>query len=182
MKHLQKKACELAFEWLSKSRNYVNSNDLAVSIKMNKLFTNKQDKNTLVSIVDRAFRSKNTKEIAKNIAEIFKKDGIPSFFSPLEKLGAVLLIYFYPLLHFIMVPILRHYILKNAEDYVLFGEDDVLNERIKANLQKNLYTNVNRVGELLLGENDAKSRIRRYIQDLENPNITCISIKISTIY
>jgi RHH-type proline utilization regulon transcriptional repressor/proline dehydrogenase/delta 1-pyrroline-5-carboxylate dehydrogenase len=182
MKHLQDRASELAFEWLSKSRNYVNSKDFATSTKMNKLFTNKQDKNTLVAIVDRAFRSKNTKEIAKNISEIFKKDGIPSFFSLLEKLGAIILIHLHPLLHFIMVPVLRYYILKTAQDYVLFGEDDVLNDRIKSNLQKNLYTNVNRVGELLLGEKDASSRIKRYIQDLENPNITCISIKISTIY
>ncbi len=182
MKHLQEKACELAFEWLSKSRKYITNKDLATSLKMNKLFTNKNDKNILVSIVDRAFRSKNTKEIAKNTAEIFKKDGIPTFFSFFEKLGALVFIHLHEVLHFILVPVLRYYIIKSSEEYVLFGEDDVLNCRIRENSQKKLKTNVNRVGELLLGEKDANARIKKYIQDLENPYIRCISIKISTIY
>jgi RHH-type proline utilization regulon transcriptional repressor/proline dehydrogenase/delta 1-pyrroline-5-carboxylate dehydrogenase len=182
MKHLEEEAVKLASDWLEKSNSYITKHDLKISQKMNKLFTNKQDKNSLIAIVDRAFRSKNTAEVAKNIARIFKTEGIPSFFSPLERLGAMLFITFHPLLHFIMVPLIRTYIFKTSSDYVLFGSDEILNKRIQANLGKNLLTNVNRVGELLLGELDAKRRIGRYILDLQNPNITCISIKISTIF
>ena len=42
--------------------------------------------------------------------------------------------------------------------------------------------NINHLGEALLGETETLLRLDTYINDLKNPEIECISIKISTIY
>ena len=182
VKKLRQQAISLADEWLAQSKKYISNKDLAEAKKMNKLFERSEDKSTLISIIDIAFRVHGSYDVAKNIADIFKKDGIPKFFSLFEKFGAVLLMYTYPLFHAILVPIIKHYLFKQSSNYVLFGDDNVLTQRIRENAGKNIQTNVNRVGELLLGEEDAQKRIARYIKDLEIPEIKCISIKISTIY
>lgn len=181
MKYVEE-AVNNANDWLLKSRKYLSKEDKNLAKKMNKLFKKNEDKGTLISIMDRAFRSKNTYGVAQNVAHILKKEGIPSFFDPLEKFGILLFLKTWRVLHFILIPFLKYYIIRMSSKYVLFGGNDVLIKRIKENKKRNLNTNVNRVGELLLGEEDAKNRIARYIKDLENPDIACISIKISTIY
>ena len=42
--------------------------------------------------------------------------------------------------------------------------------------------NVNHLGEALLGEEEARRRLQTYIDDMRNPDIEYISVKISTIY
>ena len=42
--------------------------------------------------------------------------------------------------------------------------------------------NINHLGEALLGEKEARRRLDTYIEDMKNPEIEYISVKISTIY
>jgi RHH-type proline utilization regulon transcriptional repressor/proline dehydrogenase/delta 1-pyrroline-5-carboxylate dehydrogenase len=47
---------------------------------------------------------------------------------------------------------------------------------------QNVSVNINQLGEAVLGEEEAGSRLQMYIRDLEDPVIEHISVKISTIY
>lgn len=178
----EKLAIEKAYRWLKDSRKFLSWRDYRMAIKMNKLFEREKDKSILISIMDRAFRAKSKKDIAASITEIFEDEGTPKFFNVLEKAGIFLFKSTSKFLYFFTVPLLKNYIIYFSSRYILFGEDKNLIQRIKANAGFNLSTNVNRVGELLLGEEEAKRRIKRYIKDLETVEIKCVSIKISTIY
>lgn len=176
--NLNADAKELAKNWLKNSEKYRTISDKIYAAKMDKFFQNSEDKTFVISMMDKAFRPTKTGDIAKIIGEIPEL----KFFGFFE----TILVNFYNLtrnfLHPISVPLLKQFIYLTTSKYVLFGDDKVLEKRIAKNLKYNLKTNLNRVGELLLGQEDAKKRIEQYIKDLENPAINCISIKISTIY
>ena len=42
--------------------------------------------------------------------------------------------------------------------------------------------NINLIGEVVLGEGEARKRMGEYLKTLENPNIDYISVKISTLF
>ena len=177
-KNLNLEAKKLAQNWLQISEKYKGISDKIYAKKMDKFFQNSSDKSFVIAMMDKAFRPQSTKDIAKIIGEIPELKFLGFF--------ETILINFYNLtrqfLHPILVPAIKQIIYFITSKYVLFGSSKVLERRIKKNLQYNLKTNLNRVGELLLGQQDAKMRIKQYIKDLENPHIHCISIKISTIY
>lgn len=65
---------------------------------------------------------------------------------------------------------------------MLKGEDDVLNAHLIKRKSEGTRINLNLIGEVVLGEEEAEERIEKYVKVLENPNITYISIKISTLF
>ncbi len=178
MKNLNEEAKILAKEWMEKSKNYQSFSDKIYAKKMDKFFQNSDDKSFVIAMMDKAFRPKSTGDIAKIIGKIPSLGFLGFFEKRLVDLYNLTRCFAHP----ISIPLLKQFIYFTTSKYVLFGSDKVLEKRIAKNLESKLNTNLNRVGELLLGEEDAKKRSDQYIKDLENPAIKCISIKISTIY
>ncbi len=171
-------AKQLAGQWLKNSEKYKSVSDKIYAKKMDKFFQNSADKSFVIAMMDKAFRPKKSGDIATIIGKIPNL----KFLSFFEKRLVDLYNATNGFAHFASVPLLKQFIYFTTSKYVLFGCDKVLEKRIEKNLKNGLNTNLNRVGELLLGQDDAQKRIKQYIKDLENPAINCISIKISTIY
>ncbi len=178
MKNLNEDAKILAKEWMKKSKKYQSISDKVYAAKMDKFFQNSADKSFVISMMDKAFRPKKTEDIATIIGEIPNLN----FLSFIEKRLVNLYNLTRSFAHPIAIPLIKQFIYLTTSKYVLFGSDKILGKRIAKNLKNSLNTNLNRVGELLLGEEDAEKRTNQYIKDLQNPAINCISIKISTIY
>jgi len=178
MKNLNEEAKKLAKKWLESSQKYQSVSDKIYAKKMDKFFQNADDKSFVIAMMDKAFRPKKTGDIATIIGKIPDL----KFLSFFEKRLVDLYNLTRGLAHPISIPLLKQFIYLTTSKYVLFGCDKTLEKRIAKNLQHGLNTNLNRVGELLLGEEDAQNRTNQYIKDLQNPAINCISIKISTIY
>ena len=178
MKNLNEDAKILAKEWLEKSKNYQSTSDRIYSKKMDKFFQNAADKSFVIAMMDKAFRPKKTGDIATIIGKIPSMDFLNFFEKRLVNLYNLTRCFAHP----VSIPLMKQFIYFTTSKYVLFGDDKVLEKRITKNLESKLNTNLNRVGELLLGEEDAQKRTQQYIKDLQNPAINCISIKISTIY
>ena len=178
MKNLNEDAKILAREWLEKSKNYQSFSDKIYAKKMDKFFQNSADKSFVIAMMDKAFRPQKTGDIAKAIGKIPTLNFLSFFEKRLVDLYNLTRHFAHP----IAILLLKEFIYLTTSKYVLFGSDETLKKRITKNLEQKLNTNLNRVGELLLGEEDAKKRSDQYIKDLQNPAIKCISIKISTIY
>ncbi|MBU6140705.1 MAG: proline dehydrogenase family protein [Proteobacteria bacterium] len=178
MKNLNEEAKILAKEWMEKSKKYQSITDKIYAAKMDKFFQNSADKSFVIAMMDKAFRPKKTGDIATIIGKIPNLN----FLSFVEKRLVDLYNLTRCFAHLISIPLIKQFIYLTTSKYVLFGNDEILTKRIRKNLENNLNTNLNRVGELLLGEEDAEKRTEQYVKDLQNPAINCISIKISTIY
>ncbi len=178
MTNLNEEAKILAKKWLDNSIKYQSVSDKIYAKKMDKFFQNSDDKSFVIAMMDKAFRPSKSKDIATIIGKIPNLKFLNFFEQRLVDLYNLTSSF----ANSVSVPLMKEFIYLTTSKYVLFGSDKTLEKRIAKNLKDGLNTNLNRVGELLLGEEDAQKRIAQYIKDLQNPAINCISIKISTIY
>ena len=149
--------------------------------ELDRMLSNPADKATLVELTDQAFRSQAAARTAEQFTHILDVQGIPRFFSPLDK--ALLLGFqtFGGWLPSVTVPLVKAHLQHETANVVLPAEPDLLREHLAARRQQGLRMNLNFLGEALLGEREARLRQDKYLLALESPDVEVLSVKISTI-
>ncbi len=140
------------------------------------------DKETLVQITDQAFRSRRPHRAAEQLTHILDVQGIPRFFSPLDR--ALLLGFqsFGDYLPGVAMPLVKEKMHRETANVILPAERELLAAHLASRREQGLRMNVNYLGEALLGEAEAERRLHGYLEALQLAEIEVISIKISTIY
>jgi RHH-type proline utilization regulon transcriptional repressor/proline dehydrogenase/delta 1-pyrroline-5-carboxylate dehydrogenase len=171
-----------ATQWQNEIDEQMNESERAFQFKMSKLIQNQNDKYLLIELLDSAFRSKNPVVVTQQIKKIIEKYGIATFFSDFETLLVRL---FLSLGHY-FPNVAMHQIIDKIQSQtqnmiVDAGENNFKNYLIK-NKKKGFKSNINFLGEAILGESEAANRLLQYKNALQNPLVNYVSIKISTIY
>lgn len=173
---------ELAEKWQQRADELVSDFDKKFHLKMKKMLSHPKDKLLLIELMDQSFRTKNSKRVADQIEYLFNKYGMASFFTTSERFLIFLFlnigIYFPDL----SVPLFINNIREDTKTVVIKGEDESFNAHLQKRKKEGTRVNVNLIGEVVLGEEEAKSRVSKYLELLKNPNVDYISIKISTIF
>ena len=175
-------AIKLAEKWQKSATENITDFEKKFHDKMKKMFSRPLDKVILIDLMDQSFRAKNNHKIANQIEYIFTKYGMATFFSSPDKFLIFLFRnagVFFP---DISVPLFIKNIRDETDTIVLKGESEPLNNHLRKRKKEGIRVNVNMIGEIVLGENEAQDRIQKYIQTLENPNIDYMSIKVSTLF
>ena len=139
------------------------------------------DKATLMQMTDEAFRSKTPRRTVDQFTHILDVQGIPRFFSPLERALLRGFQSFGAWLPGVAVPLVKERMRHETANVVLPGEHDLLSEHLRERIATGLRMNVNFLGEALLGEEEAARRLEAYRAALRLPEIEVLSVKISTI-
>lgn len=137
---------------------------------------------TLMKLTDQAFRSDKAKRVADQLIHILDVQGIPRFFSRIDRAMLKGFQSFGGLLPGVSVPRVKSKMREETANVVLPAENDLLIEHLLKRKEGGLRMNVNYLGEALLGEDDAKERLNIYLEALQLRELDCISVKISTIY
>jgi len=175
-------AVQLATEWRNRALELQTSEERARHKKLARLFTNPKDKVILTALIDQGFRSADSRRVADQIHYLLTTLGIPSFFSAYEKFLMLLFIHggrFFPR---ITVPRIIQKMRRDSGHLIIAGERPALQAYLQKRRSQGLKTNINHIGEEVLGEADAASRLKMYLNDLKNPAVEHISVKISTIF
>jgi RHH-type proline utilization regulon transcriptional repressor/proline dehydrogenase/delta 1-pyrroline-5-carboxylate dehydrogenase len=141
-----------------------------------------EDKATLVQLTDRAFRAHAPERVAEQFTHILDVQGVPRFFSPMDRALLRGFQTFGGWLPGVAVPLVKGHMQHETANVVLPAEPDVLSEHLRARQEEGVRMNVNFLGEALLGEEEAQRRMRGYLAALQSPEMECLSVKISTIY
>ncbi|MBE0496406.1 MAG: bifunctional proline dehydrogenase/L-glutamate gamma-semialdehyde dehydrogenase [Campylobacterales bacterium] len=179
---LTQRAIALAEQWQNRASELVNAHDNKFHVQMNTMLAHPLDKVLLIELMDQAFRSKNTKRVANQIEFLFDKYGMAQFFTTSERFLMFLFRTFGVHLPDISIPLFVKTIRSDTKTVVLQGEEGPLNAHLEKRKKEGTRVNVNLIGEVVLGEEEAKERMEKYLLALENPNIDYMSIKISTIF
>jgi RHH-type proline utilization regulon transcriptional repressor/proline dehydrogenase/delta 1-pyrroline-5-carboxylate dehydrogenase len=179
---LAQRAVELAQKWQNRATELVNDHDNKFHVQMNKMLSNPMDKVLLIELMDQCFRSSNPKRVANQIQFLFDKYGIASFFTTSERFLMFLFDNIGVYLPDISIPLFVKKIRNDTKTVVLQGEDGPFNSHLERRHAEGTRVNINLIGEIVLGEEEASERMEKYLKALENPNIDYISIKISTIF
>jgi RHH-type proline utilization regulon transcriptional repressor/proline dehydrogenase/delta 1-pyrroline-5-carboxylate dehydrogenase len=176
------RAIDLAEKWQLRAADKITNFEKNFHKKMQKMFSRPLDKVLLIDLMDQSFRTKNNARVADQIDYIFTKYGMASFFSTPEKFLIFLFRNIGVYLPDVSVPLFIKSVRDDTDTVVLKGEDATLNAHLQKRKAEGIRVNINMIGEIVLGEQEAQERITKYTDILKNPNIDYMSIKISTLF
>jgi RHH-type proline utilization regulon transcriptional repressor/proline dehydrogenase/delta 1-pyrroline-5-carboxylate dehydrogenase len=150
--------------------------------ELDRMIQHPEDKATLIQMTDQAFRSSAARRSADQLTHILDVQGVPRFFSPLDRTLLRGFQSFGGYLPGVAVPLVKEKMREETANVVLPAEPELLAEHLRARRAEGVRMNVNFLGEALLGEAEAERRLEGYLEALQNPDIEVVSVKISTIF
>ena len=177
-----KEAVSLAQAWQKRANELLFPEEKNIQKQLKRLLTHPMDKVVMTKMIDQSFRSHNETRIADQINYIFKKYGVPDFFSAGDRL--LMRMFLGIGIHFphVSVPKVVDKMRDDSSRSVIPGEHEVLYPHLQKRKGEGVRMNINHLGEAVLGEDESLSRLKTYLEDLAKPEIEYISVKISTIY
>ncbi len=149
--------------------------------ELDRMIQNPSDKATLTAMTDQAFRSRSAARSADQLVHILDVQGVPRFFSPLERTLLHGFQSFGDYLPGVTIPMVKEKMRRETANVIIPAESEVLCQHLAMRRQEGVRMNVNFLGEAILGEEEAGRRLQQYLDALRLDEIEVMSIKISTI-
>lgn len=181
-KELIDSAIKLAEKWQNRATELVSDFDKQFYIKMNKMLEHPKDKALLIELMDQCFRAESNARIADQICFLLEKHGMAHFFTTKDKTLLYLFTNIGKYLPNLSVPLFVNQIREDTKTVVIKGEEEIFNAHLKKRKSEGTRVNINLIGEVVLGEEEASERMEKYLKAIANPNVDYLSIKISTIF
>jgi RHH-type proline utilization regulon transcriptional repressor/proline dehydrogenase/delta 1-pyrroline-5-carboxylate dehydrogenase len=150
--------------------------------ELDRMLQTPEDKVTLVQLTDEVFRSNAAGRTAEHLTHILDVQGVPRFFSPLDRALLRGFQTFGGWLPGVSVPMVKEHMQNETANVVLPAETDLLREHLRARQVDGVRMNLNFLGEAVLGEEEAAHRLEKYLEALQLPEVEVLSVKISTLY
>jgi len=180
--HLYAEAVTLAESWQSRANELLTKEEKHIQDQMKRLLTNPNDKVLLTRMIDQSFRSHNSNRVADQMGHLIEKEGIPEFFSRVERLFVQMFKGVGKHFSALAVPTMIDQMRSSSSRAIIPGEHKELHAHLQKRKEQGIRMNIHHLGEAVLGEKEAAHRLETYIKDMEDPDVEYISIKISTIY
>lgn len=150
--------------------------------ELDRMLQSPSDKTTLVQITDQAFRPKSAARVADQFTHILDVQGVPRFFSSIDRAMLRGFQTFGGWLPGVSVPMVKGHMQHETANVILPAEPEVLAEHLRNRTAQGVRMNVNFLGEAILSEPEAARRLTLYLESLQQPETEVFSVKISTLY
>lgn len=150
--------------------------------ELDRMLQTPSDKATLVQLTDQAFRAKAAARVADQFTHILDVQGVPRFFSPLDRAMLHGFQTFGGWLPGVSVPMVKEHMRQETANVILPAEHELLAEHLRQRTVQGVRMNVNFLGEAILSEAEAERRLTLYLDALQQPETEVFSVKISTLY
>lgn len=179
---LIERACQLAKRIQQRAVELQTPAERRQQAELDRMLQHPEDKVTLTQMTDQGFRSRSPDRAVDQLIHILDVQGIPRFFSQLDRALLRGFQSFGNYLPGVAVPMVKDKMRKETSNVILPAEPAMLREHLGARRDEGIRMNVNFLGEALLGEDEAQHRLEKYLSALQQPEIEVVSIKISTLY
>jgi len=179
----EKLAIDLTAKMLVESTRTRTRQEKIQQEELARMMRDPQGKAFTMMMTDECFRSSRSPRAANQLIYLLENFGIPEYLSSTK---ALQLAFFKemgsPFLSYFLIPLVKRSLRKAFAKVILPGEKQPLHRHLISRKKEGVNLNLNHLGEAILGEKESHKRLSTYIDDLANPEIDYISIKISTIY
>ena len=175
-------AIAVAEQWQNRANQLLTQEEKRLQDQMQRLLNHPEDKFLFSRMIDQAFRSGSSLRVADQLRTLIRHHGVPHFLSTMEQAALNLFNGAGNRLASLAVPVMIDQMRKASSRMIIPGESETLQAHLQLRRQQGVRMNINHLGEMVLGETEAARRLATYVKDMENPDITYISIKISTLY
>lgn len=178
---LTDRAVERVTGWLRASAANENADDRELSKRLHDLIGDPDGVAFTMQFVDRVIRPTEASVAARQLNHLVRDRDLPGFLGPIDRLllraGARLA----PLLPSIVMPLARRRMRQMVGHLVIDSGTKTLPDHLSRRRAEGFAMNVNLLGEAVLGEREAKSRLGATLQLLELRDVDYVSVKISGV-
>jgi RHH-type transcriptional regulator, proline utilization regulon repressor / proline dehydrogenase / delta 1-pyrroline-5-carboxylate dehydrogenase len=167
---------------LARAKSLQSPQEKRQQAELDRMIALPHDKATLVQMTDQAFRTSTPERVADQLTHILDVQGVPRFFSPLDRTLLRGFQSFGSYLPGVAVPMVKEHMRRETANVILPAEPEMLRTHLRQRRSEGVRMNVNLLGEAILGEEESQRRLQSYLAALQVPEVECVSIKISTIY
>ncbi|MDR0349206.1 MAG: bifunctional proline dehydrogenase/L-glutamate gamma-semialdehyde dehydrogenase [Tannerella sp.] len=171
-----------AKQFLAKADGELTAEEVKEQKKYASLVQTPEYKTFLSRMLDESSQIRNNSKLNKRVRQIIKEYGIPDFFSKGDRFLLQLYLmggYWFPA---VAMPIFKKKLRAETKKIIIAEERPKLTKHLKGRWKSHIGQNVNLLGEVVLGDREARLRYQHYLEALDEPDINYISIKISGIY
>ncbi len=184
--YIEREAIELATHLQEESMRQLKWDEKAQQKELARMVKAPLSRAVFMLMTDQLFRQSKNQAIFNKFIQILKENGVPQFFGGVEqaalgslkKLGGYIPDVFSPIAVWFIQMVMRF----KTKKIIIPGETEALERHLKWRKKQGLKVNMNHLGDMVLGEKEAKKHLEDYKEDLRNPLIECVSVKISTLY
>jgi len=175
-------ALRLAASWQDRANELLSAEEKAIQDQMQRLLGHPMDRVVLTRLIDQCFRSHDYQRVADQVNHLLSLYGVPDFFSRVERL--LIQMFLGMGRHFpqFSVPRLVEKMRSSSSRAIIPGEKKPLHQHLAKRKTQGVRMNINHLGEAVLGEEEARRRLKTYIEDMQDPDVEYISVKVSTLY
>jgi RHH-type transcriptional regulator, proline utilization regulon repressor / proline dehydrogenase / delta 1-pyrroline-5-carboxylate dehydrogenase len=178
----KKMAVELAELMLQEASRTMTSEEKEIQEQLSRLMRDPAGKAFTMAMTDQCFRSHTNRRVADQMIYLLNQIGVPQYLDWVKRFELHFFKTLGPSVAQFLVPFATHTLRKETSRVILPGEAALLNKHLAERKKQGVQLNLNHLGEAILSESEAKHRMQIYLEDLKNPGIDYISVKISTIF
>lgn len=173
---------DLAALMIHEASSTMTNEEKAIQAQLTRLMRDPVGKAFTTAMTDQCFRSHNHKRVADQMIHLLQQLGAPQYLDWLKRAQLLAFRSLPTSVAQFLIPLVSRELRSQTERVILPGEAKLLTKHIKERTTEGVKLNLNHLGEAILSEAEAKQRLQIYLDDLTNPDIDYISVKISTIF
>lgn len=182
MQERKRLSMDLAALMLREASRTMTGHEKTIQHQLARLMEDPVGKAFTAAMTDECFRTRDHWRVADQMIHLLTQFGVPQYLDFIKRAELYTFRALGPGLAKFLVPIATAALRKETARVILPGESEPLNKHILERKAQGVQLNFNHLGEAILSESEAKNRLHTYLEDLKNPNIDYISVKISTIF
>src|SRR5687767_13506188 len=136
-------AVRLARELQARATELQTPHERRQQRELDRMLQTPADKVTLVQMTDEGFRSNSASRTAEHLTHILDVQGVPRFFSPLDRTLLRGFRTFGAMLPGVAVPLVKEHMQKETANVVLPAERELLSEHLTARQREGMRMNLN---------------------------------------
>ncbi|MDR1224315.1 MAG: bifunctional proline dehydrogenase/L-glutamate gamma-semialdehyde dehydrogenase [Tannerella sp.] len=171
-----------AKQFLAKAEEELTGDEVKEQKKYASLVQTPEYKTFLSRMLDESSQIRDNGKLNRRVRRLIREYGIPDFFSASDRFLLRLYRMAGYLFPSIAMPVFKKKLRAETAKIIIAGERPKLTRHLKERWNSRIGQNVNLLGEVVLGDGEARHRYEHYLEALEAPDINYISIKISGIY
>jgi RHH-type proline utilization regulon transcriptional repressor/proline dehydrogenase/delta 1-pyrroline-5-carboxylate dehydrogenase len=179
---LAKEAIELAKELLADAKYWQTDEEERQARQVARMMSDPRGKALTIALCDQTFRSQRPARVADQLRYLLQGYGQPRYLSMKDRLllgGGGMMSGVAPEW---VVPAFKARLRKEMQSVVLPAEEAELKDYLDKRRQDGMRLNLNLLGEAVLGEHEARSRLDAYLRLLARDDVEYISVKLSSIF
>ncbi|MBI3508907.1 MAG: bifunctional proline dehydrogenase/L-glutamate gamma-semialdehyde dehydrogenase [Chlamydiia bacterium] len=173
---------DLAALMLSEANRTMLAHERSVQEQLSRLMRDPIGKAFTTAMTDQCFRSHTHYRVADQMTFLLQQFGTPRYLDWIKRAELLAFKSLGPRFSQFLVPLAATMLRKETARVILPGEPALLHKHLQGRQAEGVRQNLNHLGEAILSEAEAKTRLQIYLDDLQNPDITYVSVKISTLY